>query len=310
MLNEENKIIAALPHIDNQDRELWVSIAIAIKSELGENGFYIFNDWSSTASNYKEADAKAVWRSIRPNGGVTIATLYHHAQQGGWKPSQPYKPPCPIHEASKLKARQLAQEVERAATQKKQKQAATLAKRIWQEAQPAVAEHPYLKAKCLPPIGVKQQGLSLLVPIYADKELINLQFIAPTGQKRFLKGGKTASAYSPINGNLNKIYICEGWATGATLNYTTDFAVACAMNAGNLKAVALTLRERYPNTSLVIAADNDRNQKQNIGLVKAKEAALASDASYITPEFLPHEKGTDFNDRFVLDLASKAFSYA
>jgi putative DNA primase/helicase len=71
------------------------------------------------------------------------------------------------------------------------------------------------------------------------------------------------------------VYVCEGWATGAALLQFWDIqAVVCAMNAGNLKHVALALRGRYGSgIQMVIAGDDDRTSKDNPGDRAANEAA-------------------------------------
>jgi putative DNA primase/helicase len=35
------------------DRELWVRVGMAIKSELGEDGFNLWDEWSRAADNYR-----------------------------------------------------------------------------------------------------------------------------------------------------------------------------------------------------------------------------------------------------------------
>ena len=47
---------------------------MAVKSELGDGGFEIWDTWSQQDDSYRPADARAVWRSIGPGGGITVAT--------------------------------------------------------------------------------------------------------------------------------------------------------------------------------------------------------------------------------------------
>ena len=76
---------AALYSISPEDRDTWVEIGMAIKSELGDGGFDLWDGWSRQSDRYKAADARAVWRSIKQrNGGITIGTLYHMAKEHGW----------------------------------------------------------------------------------------------------------------------------------------------------------------------------------------------------------------------------------
>lgn len=75
-------------------------------------------------------------------------------------------------------------------------------------------------------------------------------------------------SYSPLGQVApdRPLCICEGWATGATLHQDGSYTVAAAMNAGNLKPVALALRARYPGLELILAGDEDRHTEGNPGL--------------------------------------------
>jgi putative DNA primase/helicase len=75
----------ALSHIPAQDRDTWLRMGMAVKSSLGEDGFGLWDTWSRTADNYNASDAKVVWRSIKPNGGISIATLFHAAKRHGFR---------------------------------------------------------------------------------------------------------------------------------------------------------------------------------------------------------------------------------
>ncbi|SEM10594.1 toprim domain-containing protein [Halomonas caseinilytica] len=194
----------------------------------------------------------------------------------------------------------LGQQVE-AERRQVQQQAAALAKRLWRISQPAYPRHPYLIHKEVPRYLLRQspQG-QLLVPLYAEGQLVNLQCINAQGDKRFLKGGQVYGAYSPLGriAHHRQLYVCEGWATGATLHAYTREPVACAMNAGNLKPVAKSLRARYPGLDIVIAGDDDRQTPGNPGLMAANEAALAIGALVVLPvwpEGVP-DSLSDFND--------------
>lgn len=298
----DNKIQSALAHLNAHDRELWVKVAMAIKSELGEDGFYLWDNWSKSAENYNQADAKAVWKGVKPSGSTGIGTLFYEAKANGWRYDGDYQKPSPLdiaQQRAKHRADSLKQE---AKTRAKQKQAAEKACRLWANAKPADPEHPYLKRKGVKPHGLRQIQQGLLVPLSLSREIVNIQTIWPNGLKRFLTGGQIRGAYSAIAGELERIYLCEGWATGATIRQLTGHAVACAMNAGNLLHAGLELRKQYPESELVIAADNDHANKKNTGLHMATDAAKRLNALFVVPEFAAHEKGSDFNDRYLLDL--------
>lgn len=300
-----NQIQSALSYLDAFDRDLWVKAAMAIKSELGEAGFYLWNDWSATADNYKAADALAVWRGIKPLGGIGIGSLFHEAKSNGWQYEGEYKALSPL-ELMQVRAQRQAELLkEQAKTEAKQKQVAEKARTLWHGATFANPEYPYLKNKGIPPYSLRQLRAGLLVPLSANREIVNLQFIQSDGTKRFLKNGQTKGAYCAIAGNVESIYLCEGWATGATIHHLTGCAVACAMSAGNLLHAGLALRQIQPMAKLIIAADNDTTSKDNTGLKAAEYAAKQLNAHLVKPTFDVGEIGSDFNDRYLLDIAKE-----
>lgn len=209
--------------------------------------------------------------------------------------------------ADPMEAELIRQRVEQAREQREADQTrrqiatASYAGTLWTEARPADPEHPYLTRKRIAPHRLRQSGDVLLVPLYADGYLCNLQRIAADGSKRFLSGGRVKGAYSPI-GTLEPgqpLYVCEGWATGATIHAETGAAVACAMNAGNLKPVAQALRAKYGDAQqIIIAGDDDRMTAGNPGRTAATAAALAIGAEVafpVWPTDAPLEL-SDFND--------------
>ncbi|WP_426177379.1 DUF3987 domain-containing protein [Massilia sp. TWR1-2-2] len=163
---------------------------------------------------------------------------------------------------------------------------------------PAV-DHPYLTTKGILAHGVKLQGEALLIPLYdTERTLHSLQSIKPDGSKRFLTGGRVTGCYFGIGTPKGLVIVCEGFATGASLYECTGHAVAVAFNAGNLDAVAIELRKKYPTLPIVIAADDDHLTAGNPGLTKATVAARAVQGSIAVPVFATNRNdgATDFND--------------
>jgi putative DNA primase/helicase len=181
-----------------------------------------------------------------------------------------------------------------------QQVAADKARSLWARGLPADVNHPYLQTKKVPPYDLRQIGSRLSVPLYAAGELINLQRIAATGQKRFQSGARLTGCYTTIGQLTARLYVCEGWATGATIHRLTGCGVLCAMTAGNLTPVAQYVRGRYPDLPLVIAADNDHLTEGNPGLTLGLQAAEAVRGLLIWPRFAEGSLGTDFNDLAVM----------
>lgn len=69
------------------------------------------------------------------------------------------------------------------------------------------------------------------------------------------------------------------------MHAATGQAVAACFSCGNLKAVALALRAKFPTLRLVIAADNDAATPGNPGVAHAFAAAAAAGALVAVPDF-------------------------
>lgn len=223
---------------------------------------------------------------------------------GGSRAWSSRKPADPL-EAELIRQRIVQAREQREADQtRRQIATATYAGTLWTEARPADSEHPYLTRKRITAHRLRQSGGVLLVPLYTDGYLCNLQRIAADGSKRFLSGGRVKGCYSPI-GTLEPgqpLYVCEGWATGATIHAETGAAVACAMNAGNLLEVGRQLQRHHPDSPLIIAGDDDRQTeaegKGNPGRAAATQAAAALGCALVLPPF-PADATlelSDFND--------------
>ncbi|SFA82469.1 putative DNA primase/helicase [Pseudomonas sp. NFIX10] len=209
--------------------------------------------------------------------------------------------PVDAREAAQIRERVDHARRQREAEQlKRQQQAAEQANRWWRNARRAAPDHPYLTAKGVRSHSLRQRGADLLVPLYLDGRLVNLQRIGPDGAKRFLPGGRVKGTYSPLGiiepGSV--LCICEGWATAASLHQHGGYVVAAAMNAGNLIPAAMALRARYPGQPIVIAGDDDRLTDGNPGRAAANAAAAAVGGQVAFPDWpegAPNDL-TDFND--------------
>lgn len=187
-------------------------------------------------------------------------------------------------------------------------QARKKANDVYSTAPVAPATHPYLIKKGIGPIGetirLNHYG-QLVVPIIDQQgEISSLQLVGEDGSKLFLKNGAIKGGFYPVQVTNNKqITLCEGLATGLTLAsvYVPSHTVLVCFNAGNLEEVAKHIREKYPQALITIAADNDRYTYENVGLKKAENAAVIARGQVSMPKFKDHERGSDWNDRALLD---------
>ncbi len=197
--------------------------------------------------------------------------------------------------------------------------AATRAMIIWSAchlADPS-SPPPYCDAKQIPTDGMRvhpRRRGDAVIPIYDESQcLVNLQTIKPTGQKLFLAEAAVAGSHwrtgpMPPVDFAGDLIVAEGVATAATVRRlaggTTTFA---AFNAGNLEAVSTWLRSHFRNARILVAADDDRWERdgtprpneKNAGRLKALAAAEKARAIAIFPKFASHSsRGTDWNDLF------------
>jgi putative DNA primase/helicase len=196
-------------------------------------------------------------------------------------------------ERQAFREKRIKQEAEREAEKTaKHAKAAKTALTIWSKSAPAT-NHPYLIKKRIKPYLSRIYKESLVIPVFSAKgELVNLQFIQGDGSKRFLSGGRKAGCFCSIGeeseAKISTILVAEGFATAASLHEVTGYRTIVAFDAGNLTAVAKTIKALASGASIIICADNDTN---GVGEQKAREAALAINGKYIIPPM-----SGDFND--------------
>ncbi len=143
--------------------------------------------------------------------------------------------------------------------------------------------------------------VNLLVPSRdIDGKLWGLQRIQPNGTKGFFSGQKTQGLFHLIgeapapNGWL---YICEGFATAASIHLATGVSVASGFYASNIPLVAKVWREKFPDLRILVCGDDDQHNSQNDGRTKGTQAANETGSLLVFPKFKTLEgKPSDFND--------------
>ena len=212
-----------------------------------------------------------------------------------------------LHDRRKMAANIRAMEDKRQRQLAEQhREAAAQAVATWNGADRADPAHPYLIRKRLQPIGIRQHGSELLVPMLdSDWRLWNLQRIRPDGFKLFGKGARTKGlcwhhglADRTGQPGTGPIVIAEGFATAAAIHRATGQAVVAAMSARNFGTVATALRKACRDRQFIIAADDDCHLPENIGLEAARKAAESIGALLAVPHCVasPTRSAADFAD--------------
>jgi putative DNA primase/helicase len=299
------------------ERDKWWRVAAALKQHLGEPGFALFDAWSSAGRTYTAASAKATWKSLHPDGSITIKSLYAMAKEYGFTTSPRQITVADPTELERRRAQRAAAgvrtEKSRAASAKN---AATLARSVWAKASPVEGDHPYIERKGVKPIdalreiavekltaligyaptssGTPLAGRVLIVPVSIDGEISTIEMIDETGLKTALsKGVKEAGYWIAFMPEAPaRILLAEGAATALSAHECTGDAAVAALTSGNLLKAAKALRELHPNTDIVVLADIGNGQE------KAAEAAEAIGGALALPDFgtARPDDATDFND--------------
>lgn len=174
----------------------------------------------------------------------------------------------------------------------RQNQSASKADGIWLRSKPIIqqSEHAYLPKKRIQPHGSRLYRQALVIPLFDESnQIVNLQFISPEGQKRFLTHARKQGCFYRIGESTDILLIAEGFATGASLHEASGLRAIVAFDAGNLLSVAQNIRKLSPDSEIIVCGDNDAS---GIGQTKAREAALAVNGKVLIPPVV----GRDWND--------------
>ncbi|RIY36207.1 hypothetical protein CKF58_06090 [Psittacicella hinzii] len=126
-------------------------------------------------------------------------------------------------------------------------------------------------------LGQRFNAGDIIIPItdIRTNKICSLQIIYPSGSKRFLKGYPTNMGVFVFNEKLddleqNKIILCEGFATGASIMSTLcsfkqhkHALVACCFSKGNLERVANYIANSGVMREVLVIADNDIDENGN-----------------------------------------------
>lgn len=154
----------------------------------------------------------------------------------------------------------------------------------------------------------EEYGNIAVVPMRDIKgKLWSYQLLNTDGTKRFPKGAKISGLFHALNPltNGSLIGIAESYVTAATCLELTGISTVCAFSCENLLEVTKTIKSLFPESRLILFADNDRhlekNGSLNKGISKASEAlkSIYNFGCIVSPDFeelVPSKEASDWND--------------
>lgn len=307
----------ALSHIDSDDRITWVRMGGAIKSELGEKGFSIWNEWSKKSSKYNEKSALSQWKHLEA-GRVNIGSLFYEAKQNGYIYNKSDFKTLSSDEIKAIEKR--ANEERELAKQNRIQEineAKINAKKRWKNGKPLeIKNNQYLQKKgltesvFLKDILKQDDKNNLLIPIYSQGDLVGTQRITYTSDKFLEKGMQSEGFYLLIgkweNVKKNGLNLVEGLATGASIYEATNTPTMVSFSGYNMKVLAQKLKETT-NIKVNIITDIDKFGIKN---AESCKEILGDNAVILKPIFSEEDiinftkfngkAPSDFNDLHLL----------
>lgn len=180
---------------------------------------------------------------------------------------------------------------------------------------PDATQHtcPYLAKKNIGAFGgVKALRGTLCVPMLdSEFRFSGMQFIPADGAgKKFGRDVSWKGLFNILHGDNSTVYLCEGYATGASVHMATGASVVVVFTADNIMGVAKSIKSlgAFQDSKIIIAADDDQWTRRpngtpwNPGLEKAKEAGAKLGIQVVQPIFKDlSTRPTDFNDLHALE---------
>lgn len=268
--NAEAALFAISPDIPYDE---WMRVGMA--AQAAGISFAVFDQWSSGGQAYKKADTLRLWKSYRPDKGITAATLFHIAKQHGHKTrsikpvvsSYEKDPPFVVEHMAQLKAK-----------------ASNDAQAIWDRSIPAPQDHPYILRKngnhaglrVIPtgdPLRIKSEFMAgaLVVPVCReDGTISSMQLIASDELEARLK-----AADKPTKLNLpgcsmegwfmvghhttgGRIFICEGIGQAWACWQAAGQAAVVAFGWGRVATVAKQIQALHPDARIILVPDKGK----------------------------------------------------
>lgn len=276
-----------------EDRQIWLAVGMALKSEYGDTAFASWDSWSQGAANYSAPACRSSWRGFKARAsGYTMGTLIKFAKDGGYRFDRDDAPKPDLADMARRRAERAARVAAEVA--ERDRRAASAEDRAldeWRAAErtgtSAYAERKGIDAPESVRFLPAGQGGGLLVPMLRydlprEQSLKGLQIIKDDGSKKFTPGmakvGTACRLGLPVVGE--PVFVVEGYATGMTVRMAMArrYPVYVAFDAYNLPSVVETIYQALPTCPIIICADDDWHTTgpgglpNNVGRVQAQIA--------------------------------------
>lgn len=307
----------------SDDREVWVAIGMALKSEFGEFAFDAWDRWSQSAANYNAKSCKASWRGFKArNGGYTIGTLIKLARDGGYRFDASNAPQVDQEELAKRRIER-AERKDREEVDRKRlaMSAEQTAKADWHAAlRTGTSEYAKRKGIDQPESCRYLPDGGLVIPMLRydldrAQALKGVQTIRDDGTKKFTYGMAKPGTACRLGLSVvgDPVFVCEGYATGMSIRMALErrYAVFVAFDAYNLPVVVEAVYQAVAGSPIVICADDDyktaiKGIPNNVGRIQsqiAQDSVMDAGARLVVRTFPVFRKetargikDTDFND--------------
>lgn len=86
-LEQQLRAALSLLQLDTGNRNDWIDPAMALKAmgwegEHAEAAFQLWHEWSSSGASYAgEDDCRKTWDTLKPEGRISVATIFHRAKE-------------------------------------------------------------------------------------------------------------------------------------------------------------------------------------------------------------------------------------
>ncbi len=88
---DEAELTRALSFLACDDRAEWINDLLAIKSSKLSNAYQIAYTYSAKSAEFNPDEWPAIWEGIKPDGRISVGTIFWKAQQNGFNHRRQYK---------------------------------------------------------------------------------------------------------------------------------------------------------------------------------------------------------------------------